>query len=83
MRRIEVELWFRDNGKSRAAAFRRVAEVVAEAGGRLAHRAVIEEIGYEAVLIDLPAAEIVPPWSSARKSISLFLTTSCSCGRNP
>ena len=59
MRRIEVELWFRDNGRSRAAAFRRVAEVVAEAGGRLVHHAVIEEIGYEAVLIDLPAAEIV------------------------
>ena len=59
MRRIEVELWFRDNGRSRAAAFRRVAEVVAEAGGRIVHHAVIEEIGYEAVLIDLPAAEIV------------------------
>ena len=58
MRRIEVELWFRDGAASRAAAFRRVAEVVAEAGGTLVHHAVIEEIGYEAVLLDLPAAEI-------------------------
>ena len=32
IRRIEVELWFRDSGASRAAAFRRVAEVVAAAG---------------------------------------------------
>ena len=58
MRRIEVELWFRDGAASRTAAFRRVAEVVAEAGGTLVHHAVIEEIGYEAILLDLPAAEI-------------------------
>ena len=59
MRRIEVELWYRDRGDIRAAALRRVAEVVAEAGGALVHHAVVEEIGYEAVLLDLPAAEIV------------------------
>ena len=58
MRRIEVELWYRDRGEIRAAALRRVAEVVAEAGGALVHHVVIEEIGYEAVLLDLPAAEI-------------------------
>ena len=58
MRRIEVELWFRDSGASRAAAFRRVAEVVAAAGGTLVQHATIEEIGYEALLIDLPAGEI-------------------------
>ena len=58
MRRIEVELWFRDSAVRRATGFRRVAEVVAEAGGTLVHHAVIEEIGYEAVLLDLPAAEI-------------------------
>ena len=58
MRRIEVELWFRDGAASRTAAFRRVTEVVAEAGGTLVHHAIIEEIGYEAVLLDLPAAEI-------------------------
>ena len=59
MRRIEVELWFRGGAASRTAAFRRVAEVVVEVGGALVHHAVIEEIGYEAVLLDLPAAEIV------------------------
>ena len=58
MRRIEVELWYRDRGEIRAAALRRVAEAVAEAGGALVHHAVVEEIGYEAVLIDLSAAEI-------------------------
>ena len=58
MRRIEVELWFRESGASRAAAFRRVAQVVASAGGTLVQHATIEEIGYEALLIDLPAGEI-------------------------
>ena len=59
MRRIEAELWYRDRGNIRASALRRVAQVVAEAGGALVHHAVIEEIGYEAVLLDLPAVEIV------------------------
>ena len=58
MRRIEVELWFRDSGASRDAAFRRVADVVAEAGGAIIDHSVIEEIGYEGALIDLPAGEI-------------------------
>ena len=42
MRRIEVELWYRDRGEIRAAALRRVAEVVAEAGGALVHHVVME-----------------------------------------
>ena len=57
MRRIEVELWFRDSAASRDAAFRRVADVVAEAGGAIIDHAVIEEIGYEGALIDLPAPD--------------------------
>ena len=56
LHRIEVELWFRENETNRAAAYRRVAEVVVEAGGTIVDHAVIEEIGYEAALIDLPSA---------------------------
>ena len=40
------------------AAIRRVADVVAEAGGAIIDHSVIEEIGYEGALIDLPAGEI-------------------------
>ena len=58
MRRIEVELWYRDGGDDRVAAFERVAGVVADAGGTVVHHAVIEAIGYEAALIDLPVREI-------------------------
>ena len=35
LHRIEVELWFRENETNRAAAYRRVAEVVVEAGGTI------------------------------------------------
>ena len=58
MRRIEAELWFRESAARRDAAYRRVAETVADADGDIVDHAVIEEIGYEAALIDLPANEI-------------------------
>ena len=58
MRCIEVEMWFLDDGESRATAFRRVAQVVAEAGGAIVDHAVIEEIGYDAALVNLPGGEI-------------------------
>ncbi len=55
---IEVEMWFRENAKSRAAAFGRIAETVADAGGNVIHHGVVEEIGYDAMLVGLPVAEI-------------------------
>ena len=58
MHRIEAELWFRESAARPDAAYHRVAEAVADAGGRIVDYAVIEEIGYEAALIDLPANEI-------------------------
>ena len=57
-RRIEVEMWFRESAESRGVAFGRIAEVVAQAGGKVIHHSVVEEIGYDAMLIDLPVAEI-------------------------
>ena len=58
IRRIEVELWYRDGQEDRAEALGRVAEVLARAGGRIVDHAAIGEIGYEAVLADIPSAEI-------------------------
>ncbi len=58
MRRIEVEMWFRGSEGNRSAAFRRVAGVVFDIGGAVVDHSVIEEIGYEAALIDVPATEI-------------------------
>ena len=58
MRRVEAELWFRENAKHREDAFGRLAEAVSGAGGSIVHHAVIEDIGYDAVLIDMPSSEI-------------------------
>ena len=57
-RRIELELWFRERAEHRAAAYRRLEEVVAGAGGRIVDHAVVEEIGYDAALVDLPSAAL-------------------------
>ena len=56
--RIEAELWFYDGTKRRAAAYRRMEKAVADADGSIIHHAIIEDIRYEAVLIDLPISEI-------------------------
>ena len=56
--RIEAELWYYDGAERRAAAYRRMEEAVADAGGRIIHHAIIEDIRYEAALIDLPGPEI-------------------------
>ncbi len=69
MLRIEAELWFRESAGRRERAHRRVAEAASEAGGDIVHHAVIEDIGYQAVLIDLPSAEVAR--LAAREEIHL------------
>ena len=71
LRRIEVELWFRGNKDHRADAFRRVEAVVEEAGGEIVDHAVIEEIGYEALMADLPTLEIAR--LAAREEVHLAI----------
>ena len=56
--RIEAELWFYDSAERRAAAYRRMEEAVTGAGGSIIHHAIIEDIRYEAALIDLPGSEV-------------------------
>ena len=58
MYRIEAELWFHENENCRDLADRRLFESVLIAGGKIVDHVVIEEIGYHAVLIDLPSSEI-------------------------
>jgi hypothetical protein len=50
---VEIELWPRDIGR-RAAVEQNVRELVGQANGRIIDTAVIEEIGYHAVLAELP-----------------------------
>ena len=58
MQRIEVEMWFREDQENRTIAYRRVKKAVDQAGGTVIDHAVIEAVGYEAVLIDVPSEEI-------------------------
>ncbi len=53
--RTEVELWFRGNPQKRQEAFARFQAIVTASDGVIVDHAVIEEIGYEGALIDLPA----------------------------
>jgi hypothetical protein len=56
--RTEVELWSFSSAQRRREASQRFEVAVAEADGIIVDRASIPEIGYEGVLIDLPAAEV-------------------------
>ena len=56
--RIEAELWYYDGAERRRAAYLRMEKAVADAGGSIIHHAIIEDIRYEAALIDLPGSEI-------------------------
>jgi hypothetical protein len=58
--RTEVELWFHDAPARRARAYERFRSIVNQAGGQVVHHSVIEEIGYEGAVIDLPPSEIQP-----------------------
>lgn len=58
MRRIEAELWFLENHQRQQAAYRQLEAAVSNAQGNIVDHQVIEEIGYEAALIDLPTSEV-------------------------
>lgn len=52
--RFEVELWYYGDRKRREQSFRSMEEKVLAVGGKIVHHAVIEEIHYDAALIDVP-----------------------------
>ena len=56
--RAEVELWSYQSDDRRRRSAARLEAAVDATGGEIVHRASIQEIAYEAVLVDLPAAEV-------------------------
>jgi hypothetical protein len=56
--RTEVELWYRDNERRRLAASHTLKAVITEAGGTVVHEAVIADIAYHGMLVDIPAADV-------------------------
>ncbi|MDO4900690.1 S8 family peptidase [Actinomyces sp.] len=56
--RAEVELWYhRDRGR-RSDAERTIIQILSDCGGRVVNRARIEEIGYHALLVELPRQQV-------------------------
>jgi hypothetical protein len=56
--RSEIELWFRNSPALRAQASTAIRTVVQEAGGRVLHEAVINEIAYHGLLADIPSGYV-------------------------
>ncbi|MGO9622117.1 MAG: S8 family peptidase [Desulfobaccales bacterium] len=54
----EVELWFRRDPMVRAAAQSRVVDLFSAMQGRIIQEAVIEDIAYHALLVELPIASV-------------------------
>ena len=76
--RLEVELWYHENADKRTQAFQALETEITAAGGEVVHHAVISEIHYDAILVDLPGASVRalidnPVVSLARSDEVMFL----------
>lgn len=70
--RVEIELWYhRDRGR-RAAAERAITQILDDCGGRLISRARIEEIGYHALLAELPRQQVEDVMRQGPQAIRLL-----------
>ncbi|MEH6380459.1 S8 family peptidase [Dietzia sp. DQ11-44] len=72
--RVEVELWFRRGAPDRTYAEGHVEEVLTAAGGRVLHRAQIAEIGYHAILAELPVQQVEEALERGSQAIDLLTT---------
>jgi hypothetical protein len=55
---IEVELWYRRGQDLRTAAEQHLTGLIADAGGRVLNRAEIGDIGYHALLAEIPVQQV-------------------------
>ncbi len=68
----EIELWFRGDHRRRLAARNRVATIVQNLQGSIVNEALIEEIGYHALLAQLPIGSVRPLIEEAGQDSSLI-----------
>lgn len=68
----EIELWFRSDHRRRQAARDRVATIVQSLQGTITTEALIEEIGYHAVLVQLPIGAVKPLLVATAEDSSLI-----------
>ena len=67
----EIELWFRADYRRRRAAKDRVDAIVQSLHGSVQHEALIEEIGYHALLAQLPIGSVSPLLAQTGQESSL------------
>lgn len=56
--RTEIELWFRNNRERRQEAATAIRTMLVEAGGAIVHEAIIEDIAYHGMLVDISSAYV-------------------------
>ncbi|WP_300613546.1 S8 family peptidase [Trebonia sp.] len=71
---VEVELWYRHDAGQRTEAESRVERIVGDSGGRILDRSQIGDIGYHALLAELPIQQVQSVLSSGAGSIRLLTT---------
>jgi hypothetical protein len=72
--RIEVELWFRSDPARRSAAQAQVAGLITQSGGQVRRSAVLPEIGYHALLAELPHPQVEAVLAQGPGAIELLTT---------
>ncbi|MDR1513309.1 MAG: S8 family peptidase [Propionibacteriaceae bacterium] len=72
--RVEIELWHRRDASQRAAAESHVEQVVKASGGAILSRSQIGEIGYHAILAELPMQQVTAVLRDGAAAIRLLTT---------
>lgn len=71
---VEVELWYRHDARERSAAQAHVEQIVAASGGRILDQCEIGDIGYHALLAELPIQQVHSVLNEGAASIRLLTT---------
>ncbi len=71
---VEVELWYRSDAGQRAVAESHVEQIVADSGGSILDRSQIGDIGYHALLAELPIQQVHSVLNAGAGSIRLLTT---------
>lgn len=71
--RVEIELWYRNDRGQRQASEQEIRTIIADSGGRVVNRAKIEEIGYHALLAELPRQQVETVVRQGPQAIRLLI----------
>lgn len=71
--RVEIELWYRNDRGQRQASEQEIRTIIADSGGRVVNQAKIEEIGYHALLAQLPIQQVETVVQKGPQAIRLLM----------